>query len=279
MKDPEKIKRRRAANKASRIRSKIDRGDDVSSKDRDFLAKWDSQKQATGRAVSSRAPAVKKRRSKTTPTSPPPPATEQNSDPPSTEQSSSGDGDSSAPADAAPPPPPPPPAVLGSGSGSADWRDKYKPESIGREALCEQAADLYLMIIRKLNAYIEAHDGKPWCSDEVIATALRPAAVMTADSLLPDNFSMEPYHTVVIGTSVAVTQAALAARKSKGSKTAATGQPGSRAGRDVEGSREEERKEADEVIEATRHPDPPPSPADPTVVRVSPNASKEGDIA
>jgi len=167
--------------------------------------------------------------------------------------------------------------VLGStASGSGDWRDQYRAESIGREALCTQVADLYVGVMRRINRYIASCGERPWCDDQTIETVLRPACVMSADSLLPDDFSLEPYHTVVIGSSVALTQAAIVARRKK--RAPGSAEPvGAKAGRDVDGSDASEREAVDAEIKATRDAEPPPTP-DPTVVKER-NASKDGVIA
>lgn len=117
----------------------------------------------------------------------------------------------------APPPPPPsiPAAVRHTRGG--DWRSAYRAE-VGREASCRELATLYCGGLKKLSAYIADHGARPVFDAEAIDKLIFPAAVLTADKLLPGNFALTPEVELAAGSGVLLAQAAIVARRAKASE-------------------------------------------------------------
>jgi hypothetical protein len=134
------------------------------------------------------------------------------------EASPTDDQDAGAPSEVegAPPPPPPPRVVLlpAPGAEPADWRDKYR-RGAGREGACVELAGLWCSLLKKASAFIESTGARPILSPAQVDEIIHPAAVLTADRLLPAEFELGPEAELVIGSSMLLGQAAVVATRSR----------------------------------------------------------------
>jgi hypothetical protein len=114
------------------------------------------------------------------------------------------------------PPPPPPPTVevVRPRKGEEDWRSRYRKD-IGREAACLQIGTLYCGILKRLADYIEKQGSRPVFDSDAIDSMILPAAVLTADKLLPPGLSMGPEVELAVGSGILTVQAAVVASKKR----------------------------------------------------------------
>lgn len=116
-------------------------------------------------------------------------------------------------------PPPPPPVVEVIPSSKGDWRNRYRAESVGREAACVQVAILYTTLLKRMARYIEESGVTPIMGEQEIDTAVFGAAVLTADKLMPD-VDFGPEVQLALGSGLVMSQAVYAAMKRKKEKGA-----------------------------------------------------------
>lgn len=114
-----------------------------------------------------------------------------------------------------PPPSPPMVEVMPKRErSSSDWRNKYREESVGREAACIQVALVYTQVLKRLASYIQESGTTPIMGPEQIDTAVFGAAVLTADKFLPD-VDFGPEVQVAIGSGLVLSQAAYVAMRKR----------------------------------------------------------------
>lgn len=118
-----------------------------------------------------------------------------------------------------PPEPPPHVEVLPRGG---DWRAKYRSMA-GREGVCVEVATLYCNGLAKASAYIAASGARPIFDLDDIRRVIFPAAVLTADKLLPADFEMSPEVELVATSGALLGQAALV--RFRGARKAASSAP------------------------------------------------------
>lgn len=180
------VAKRRAKNKASRIRRKLEeQPDKVDPSELAYLADYEAslgrtvspQGADTLGAVPSPAPGSPDVGASPAPSVPVLPA------PPPAPPSSSSASSPPRPPLVFPPPPPPPPAVAGVAGAKASgrWQDKYGAQMGGREMACILVGDsVHEFVVAMQNAITES-GGRP----AVDATAMRPIFILAADDLLP----------------------------------------------------------------------------------------------
>lgn len=133
-------------------------------------------------------------------------------------------GDEAVPQAAGSPPPPPPrafeppepPPTVEIVSG--DWRKRYRQKT-GREGACVEMATLYCAMLTRASNWIAEQGQRPIFGTEEIQRVIFPAAVLTADKLLPAHFEMSP-EVEVCATSGALLGQALLVRWRKGNPKA-----------------------------------------------------------
>lgn len=131
---------------------------------------------------------------------------------------SEGAGDSPPAESSAPPPPPkvaappPPPRVEVALKGS--WRDRYR-QGTGREGACREIAAAYCGLLERAARYVESAGSRPVFDAEAIQKTIFPAAVLTADKLLPADFELGPEIELTIYSGTILGQAMLVARRQK----------------------------------------------------------------
>jgi hypothetical protein len=131
---------------------------------------------------------------------------------------SEGAGDSPPAESSAPPPPPkvtappPPPRVEVALKGS--WRDRYR-QGTGREGACREIASAYCGLLERAARYVESAGSRPIFDAEAIQKTIFPAAVLTADKLLPADFELGPEIELTIYSGTILGQAMMVARRQK----------------------------------------------------------------
>lgn len=203
--------RKSLRDRAGKAKKKLDAGKDISAKDRAVIEQWDALPKLRGKsAKNAKAPATPEKK----PTPRGSAVTE------SIAPKSSEPAEPTAPkplpttpiVDSLRPPPAPPPRILGAGLGGGDWRDKYQAGSNDREALCVQGATVWCNLLRGMVADIQAADQKSFFSVEDVNKVIYPAAVLTVDKLMPDDFTMSPEITLAFGSSAIIGQRFMAGR-------------------------------------------------------------------
>ena len=116
-----------------------------------------------------------------------------------------------------PPTPKPPKVEVVGGSAKDDWRGKYR-QHVGREAACVEIAQVWCMTLKRLSKFVSDCGETPIFDDATIDDAIFPACVLTADKFLPAGVEPGPEVTVAIGSTLAIGQAFITARKRKKKK-------------------------------------------------------------
>ncbi len=129
------------------------------------------------------------------------------------------------PAPDAPPVRPRSEKSAGAKGGKGDWRSKYRPGAASgeREATCLEAAALWVLMLKKMNASIRENGGTPIIADDAIDGTLSSCIVLTVDKLLPADFSVGPEVQAAVASTTITAQAwwtARGARRAKSSKAA-----------------------------------------------------------
>ncbi len=126
------------------------------------------------------------------------------------------------------------------------WQAKYRGGASGeREATCLEIAGVWRKGMLKANAKIRDNGVTPAVPDDLIET-LFPCAVLTADRVLPDGFSVGPEIQVVVSTSLATGQLLYSSRKAKQREAA------------------DEKTRRSNAAWVNPNPDPPPDETPPT---------------